>query len=74
MVRFAHLFKAQVFVVINKILYDDELNQCEKLIHKLYKIGVDALIVQDMVIMEMDLPPIVIHASTQAKSRNARAA
>ncbi len=72
MVRYAHLFKAQVFVVINTILYDDELNQCKKLIHELYDIGVDALIVQDMAIMEMDLPPIVIHASTQANNRDAK--
>lgn len=70
MVRYAHLFKAQVFVVINTILYDDELSQCKKLIYELYEIGVDALIVQDMAIMEMDLPPIVIHASTQANNRD----
>lgn len=69
MVKYAHLFKAQVFVVINTILYDNELEPCRKLIHQLYDIGVDALIVQDMAIMEMDLPPIVIHASTQANNR-----
>ncbi|WP_413998507.1 peptidase U32 family protein [Flavobacterium sp. W1B] len=69
MVKYAHLFKAQVFVVINTILYDNELDSCKKLIHHLYDIGVDALIVQDMAIMEMDLPPIVIHASTQANNR-----
>lgn len=71
MVRYAHLFKAKVFVVLNTILYDDELTTCQKLIHKLYSIGVDALIIQDMAIMEMDLPPIVIHASTQANNRDA---
>ena len=70
MVRYAHLFKAQVFVVLNTILYDNELNQCKKLIYKLYDIGVDALIIQDMAILEMDLPPIVIHASTQANNRD----
>ena len=70
MVKYAHLFKAQVFVVINTILYDNELEDCKKLIHQLYHIGVDALIVQDMAIMEMDLPPIVIHASTQANNRD----
>jgi 23S rRNA 5-hydroxycytidine C2501 synthase len=70
MVRYAHLFKAQVFVVLNTILYDDELETCRKLIHELYNIGVDALIVQDMAILEMDLPPIVIHASTQANNRD----
>jgi len=70
MVRFAHLFKAQVFVVINTILYDYELQVCKELIHQLYHIGVDAIIIQDMAIMEMDLPPIVIHASTQANNRD----
>lgn len=72
MVRYAHLFKAQVFVVINTILYDNELEMCRKLIYQLYNIGVDALIVQDMAIMEMELPPIVIHASTQANNRDAK--
>ncbi len=70
LVKYAHLFKAQVFVVINTILYDHELADCKKLIYQLYTIGVDALIVQDMAIMEMDLPPIVIHASTQANNRD----
>ena len=70
LVKYAHLFKAQVFVVINTILYDNELEDCQQLIHKLYKIGVDALIVQDMAIFEMDLPPIVLHASTQANNRD----
>jgi 23S rRNA 5-hydroxycytidine C2501 synthase len=70
LVKYAHLFKAQVFVVLNTILYDHELKECKKLIYLLYDIGVDALIVQDMAIMEMDLPPIVIHASTQANNRD----
>jgi putative protease len=70
LVTYAHLFKAQVFVVVNTILYDHELEDCKKLIHELYAIGVDALIVQDMAILEMDLPPIVIHASTQANNRD----
>ncbi len=70
LVEYAHLFKAQVFVVLNTILYDNELKTCQKLIYELYDIGVDALIIQDMSIMEMDLPPIVIHASTQANNRD----
>jgi collagenase-like PrtC family protease len=70
LVKYAHLFKAQVFVVVNTILYDNELEDCKNLIYELYNIGVDALIVQDMAIMEMDLPPIVIHASTQANNRD----
>lgn len=70
LVKYAHLFYAQVFVVINTILYDNELETCRKMIWELYDIGVDALIVQDMAIMEMDLPPIVLHASTQANNRD----
>lgn len=71
LVKYAHLFNAQVFVVINTILYDNELEACRQLIWKLYEIGVDALIIQDMAILEMDLPPIVLHASTQANNRDA---
>jgi collagenase-like PrtC family protease len=70
LVKYAHLFKAQVFVVVNTILYDHELEDCRKLIYQLYDIGVDALIIQDMAILEMDLPPIVLHASTQANNRD----
>jgi 23S rRNA 5-hydroxycytidine C2501 synthase len=71
MVKYAHLFKAKVLVTLNTILYDNELEDCRKLIHELYRIGVDAIIVQDMAILEMDLPPIAIHASTQANNRDA---
>lgn len=71
LVQYAHLFNAQVFVVMNTILYDNELETCRKMIWELYYIGVDALIIQDMAIMEMDLPPIVLHASTQANNRDA---
>jgi len=71
LVQYAHLFNAQVFVVMNTILYDNELETCRKMIYELYDIGVDALIIQDMAIMEMELPPIVLHASTQANNRDA---
>ncbi|WP_353168452.1 U32 family peptidase [Flavobacterium sp.] len=71
LVKYAHLFNAQVFVVINTILYDNELESCRQMIWKLYHIHVDALIIQDMAIMEMELPPIVLHASTQANNRDA---
>ncbi|MDX6183865.1 U32 family peptidase [Flavobacterium sp. Fl-77] len=71
LVQYAHLFNAQVFVVMNTILYDNELETCRQMIYQLYDIGVDALIIQDMAIMEMDLPPIVLHASTQANNRDA---
>lgn len=71
LVKYAHLFNAQVFVVINTILYDNELDTCRKMIWELYDIKVDALIIQDMSILEMDLPPIVLHASTQSNNRDA---
>lgn len=70
MVKYAHVFKARVFVVVNTILYDHELETCRKLIWQLYEIGVDAIIIQDMGILEMKLPPIAIHASTQANNRD----
>ncbi|WP_444816702.1 peptidase U32 family protein [Stutzerimonas frequens] len=69
LVKFAHLFHARVFVTINTILHDDELEAARALIQQLYEIGVDALIVQDMGIMELDIPPIEIHASTQTDIR-----
>ena len=70
LVNYAHLYHAQVFVVMNTILYDNELETCRQMIWDLYHIGVDALIIQDMAIMEMELPPIVLHASTQANNRD----
>ncbi|MCQ4348700.1 U32 family peptidase [Pseudomonas stutzeri] len=70
LVKFAHLFHARVFVTLNTILHDDELEAARRLIHALYEAGVDALIVQDMGIMELDLPPIEIHASTQTDIRS----
>jgi putative protease len=71
MVRYAHLFKAKVLVTLNTILYENELESCRQLIWELYNIGVDALIIQDMGILEMELPPIALHASTQANNRDA---
>lgn len=70
LVAFAHLFHARVFVTLNTILHDDELEAARTLIHELYDAGVDALIVQDMGIMELDIPPIEIHASTQTDIRS----
>jgi 23S rRNA 5-hydroxycytidine C2501 synthase len=71
MVKYAHLFKAKVLVPVNTILYDNELEACRKLIWELYDIGVDAIIIQDMGLLELDLPPIALHASTQANNRDA---
>lgn len=61
----AHIFGARVYVALNTILYDNELEDAGRLIQNLYESGADALIIQDMGILEMDLPPIALHASTQ---------
>ena len=70
-VDFAHQFNVKVYVTINTIIYNDEIGTVEQLIHKLYRIGVDALIVQDMGILRMNIPPIALHASTQCDTRDA---
>lgn len=70
LVEFAHRFYAKVFVTINTIFHDDELEAAQKLITQLYHIGVDAVIVQDMGVLEMDIPPIELHASTQCDIRS----
>jgi putative protease len=69
LVPFAHRYGAKVFVTLNTILHDDELEPAQRLITDLYE-GVDALIVQDMGIMELDIPPIELHASTQCDIRS----
>ena len=65
LVNYAHLYGSKVFVTINTLLFDHELEPAVKLIHQLYNIGVDALIMQDLGLLECDLPPIELHASTQ---------
>jgi len=69
--KYAHKFNAKVYVALNTILYENELKKAEKLIHQIYNTGADALIIQDMGILEMNLPPIALHASTQAHNINA---
>lgn len=69
LVEFAHLYKARVYVTVNTIIYDDEVEEVERLIWKLWEIKVDALIVQDLRILSMNLPPIPLHASTQMDNR-----
>ena len=65
LVRYAHLFHSKVFATVNTVLYDDELDEAVRMCHQLYEAGCDALIVQDMGLLECDLPPIELHASTQ---------
>ena len=69
LVEFARHYHARVFTTINTILHDDELELARKLIHQLHDAGVDALIVQDLGVMELDIPPIELHASTQTDIR-----
>ncbi len=70
LVKYAHLYGAKVFATVNTILFDNELDDAVKMIYRLYDIGVDALIIQDLGLMECNLPPIELHASTQC--HNAR--
>jgi collagenase-like PrtC family protease len=67
--EYAHKFNAKVFVALNTILHDNELEGARQLVWQLYDAGADALIVQDMGLLEMDLPPIQLHASTQTDIR-----
>lgn len=69
LVDYAHRYHAEVFVALNTIFHDNELKGVSQLVHQLFEAGVDALIVQDMGLLEMDLPPIQLHASTQTDIR-----
>ena len=69
--QYAHRFAAKVFVTVNTIIYDDELASTQQLIQQLYEVGVDAILVQDMGILRLSLPPISLHASTQTDNRTA---
>lgn len=68
---YAHQYNARVYVAINTLLFDRELDEAVKIIHQLYQTGIDALIIQDMALMETDLPPIPLHASTQTNNLDA---
>lgn len=69
LVEYAHLYNARIYVTVNTILKDEELQETEKMIWPLFRAGVDALIVQDMGITGLNLPPIPLHASTQMDNR-----
>lgn len=66
---FAHTFRARVYVTVNTLVYERELKEVEHLCRDLYEAGVDALIVQDMSLLRLDIPPIALHASTQCDTR-----
>ncbi len=65
LIKHAHFYRSKIYITLNTILFDNELEEAQKLIHDVYNIGADALIFQDTGILEMDLPPIELHASTQ---------
>lgn len=69
LVEYAHLYNARIYVTVNTILKDEELQETEKMIWALFRAGVDALIVQDMGIIGLNLPHIPLHASTQMDNR-----
>lgn len=67
--EYAHLYGVRIYVTFNTILKDEELEEAERMIWNLWRAGADALIVQDMGITRLDLPPIPLHASTQTDNR-----
>lgn len=68
-VMFAHRYRARVYVTVNTIVHEREFAQVERLVWNLYRAGVDAIIVQDMALLRLNLPPIALHASTQCDTR-----
>ena len=64
---YAHLFGARIYATVNTLIYDNELREVERLVHGLYDIGVDALIVQDLGLLRLDLPPM--HTMRPAHAR-----
>jgi len=68
LIDYAHKYWARVYVTLNTILNDKEILEAQKLIYNLYELGADAVIIQDMGILELDIPPIPLFASTQANN------
>ncbi|WP_313077169.1 U32 family peptidase [Melaminivora sp.] len=69
LIRHAHRFGSRIFITLNTILRDDELDDARRMAWQVYEAGADALIIQDMGLLELDLPPIQLHASTQTDIR-----
>ncbi|MCU4157686.1 U32 family peptidase [Carboxylicivirga sp. A043] len=69
LINYAHLFGVKVYITLNTLLFDHEIDEANQLIHAIYKIGADAVIIQDMGLLETKLPSIEIHASTQTDNR-----
>ncbi|MDR1198159.1 MAG: U32 family peptidase [Prevotellaceae bacterium] len=69
LVKYAHRYYAKVYVAENTIFYEHELEQAQQLATDACSAGCDALIIQDMALLEMDLPPVPLFASTQANNQ-----
>ena len=65
LIKYAHVYHAKVYATLNTILRDEEIGPAVSLCHELADAGVDGLIVQDMGLLECDLPPLPLIASTQ---------
>lgn len=65
LIQYAHLYGSKVYVTVNTLLFDEELADAQNLINQIYNAGADALIIQDLGLLKLDLPPIALHASTQ---------
>ena len=72
LVNYSHLYGSKVFATVNTLLFDNELKKAEELVWDLYNIGVDAIIVQDLGLLELNLPPVELHASTQTHNIDPR--
>jgi putative protease len=70
-VEYTRPYYTKVYVTLNTLLYDEELSAAEKMIHQLDAIGIDGLIIQDTGLLELDLPPIPLIASTQMNNDSA---
>ena len=70
LVQYAHLYGSKVHVTVNTVLYDNELEGAQKLLWDLYNIGVDAVLIQDLGLLKLDIPPIALHASTQCHNHS----
>ncbi|MBR5075294.1 MAG: U32 family peptidase [Bacteroidales bacterium] len=66
---YAHKFGAKIYLTLNTILYDSELQEAQNYLWKAYEAGIDAVIVQDFALLKMDRPPIPLFASTQTDIR-----
>jgi len=66
---YAHFYKAKIYIALNTLIFDHELEEVQKLIRHLWNAGADALIIQDLGVLELDLPPIPLFASTQLDNR-----